>query len=371
VCGRGADAAKKTRDEVQRKMQELKEQQGEASKLIRDLEESYSHAVKTQNFLLAHNLQQALHNAREAQAKSKPRLKKAFSLVRTNSGSEGVLTQTFTAHDCDCHVGNLSTFVEDSVEKKEEYAALLKKTFQCYGTVLNVAVRIRNEQATGKVSWALVTFSKPKEAQGAIAAASELEKMNGWKVRAVDAEQVKRSTGGMNNVQVNKASATLEALQVEAQLCEIWQEIDQDASNTLDVHELKSLLLAMESVGCDIGGIDPHAIFNEIDQDASGEIDFEELLRWWRSRETNARWKETKLVSNAATTLLHEGKPTLSLAASVVASRAKQGKRGRRSALGADASARLVRARARVRPSHHAASPAAESQHVNVGLDLP
>ena len=214
--------------------------------------------------------------------------------------------------DCECHVGSLSAFIEDSAEKMKEYEALLKEKLKDYGTVCNVVLRIRNEEATGKVSWALVSFSTPKEAQAAIAAASELEQKLGWIVRAVDAERVKRSTGGMNNVQANRASAALKAVRIEAFLCEIWQEFDKDGSNTLDLQELTSLLSAMESVGCDTGGMDPEKIFKDIDQDDSGDIDFTELLQWWRSTKTNAGLEETDRLRTAATALTHEGQPPLS-----------------------------------------------------------
>jgi hypothetical protein len=286
-CMVSADAAKETK----KKLTQMDEEKEVADKLILDLEKSKAAALSIENYELAGRLNEALKNARHAQSEyGQPlvkKLKRAAGLVRSHSNVSAVVeTFSFENSLCDVHVRNLAEFTEHSARKKEEYREILKSAFQQYGTVQDVPeVQVRTLHDKKK-TWALVTFSTAEEAQAAVAAAPAIQQDRGWTVAAVNHERAKRSTGRMAAVRKSKASHTLEALQTEARLCELWRDLDEDQSNTLDMPELRRLLVSM---GMPAGTAEAEAVFEEIDADHSGEIQFDEFLKWWREEDIGAK----------------------------------------------------------------------------------
>lgn len=159
----------------------------------------------------------------------------------------------------------------------------------------NVRIRARGEGYNLKVSWAIVSFKLAKEAEEAVdkypvimrkglqVTDSKTGLNKDWVVRMVDKKQAKKSTGALRQVMETKATRTLQTLRAaamssEAEIHELWMQLDSDLSDSLDEYELGMLLSAMDMQA------DPSTVLNEIDTDNNGTADWDEFLIWWRSQ---------------------------------------------------------------------------------------
>ena len=72
-----------------------------------------------------------------------------------------------------------------------------------------------------------------------------------------------------------------------AKLDKVWQEVDTDATDTVDMEEMAQVMLLMGTKKLSKEKLEK--LFNKLDRDGSGELDKNEFYVWWKKQKGKAK----------------------------------------------------------------------------------